>query len=37
MRTADEAFMGEVLADLAIEGKTDWPIGFLGLSRFSQS
>ena len=28
---------GEVLADLAIEGKTDWPIGFLGLSRFSQS
>ena len=29
--------MGEVLADLAIEGKTDWPIGFLGLSRFSQS
>ena len=29
--------MGEALADLAVEGKTDWPIGFLGLSRFSQS
>jgi len=29
--------MGEVLADLAIERKTDWPIGFLGLSRFSHS
>jgi sarcosine oxidase len=28
--------MGAVLADLAIEGKTDWPIGFLGLSRFAQ-
>ena len=26
--------MGEVLADLATTGKTDWPIGFLGLSRF---
>ena len=26
--------MGEVLADLATKGKTDWPIGFLGLSRF---
>ena len=26
--------MGEVLADLASAGKTDWPIGFLGLSRF---
>ena len=29
--------MGAVLADLATEGKTDWPIGFLGLSRFAQS
>jgi len=29
--------MGAVLADLATEGKTDWPIGFLGLSRFSES
>ena len=28
------SIMGEVLADLATEGKTDWPIGFLGLSRF---
>jgi len=27
--------MGEVLADLASAGKTDWPIGFLGLSRFA--
>lgn len=27
--------MGDVLADLATEGKTDWPIGFLGLSRFA--
>ena len=26
--------MGEVLADLSMNGKTDWPIGFLGLSRF---
>jgi sarcosine oxidase len=26
--------MGEVLADLATKGKTDWPIGFLGVSRF---
>ena len=29
--------MGAALADLATEGKTDWPIGFLGLSRFVQS
>ncbi len=29
--------MGEVLADLAVDGKTDWPIGFLGLSRFDHS
>ena len=28
------SIMGEVLADLATAGKTDWPIGFLGLSRF---
>jgi sarcosine oxidase len=28
------SIMGEVLADLASAGKTDWPIGFLGLSRF---
>ena len=28
--------MGEVLADLATNGKTDWPIGFLGLSRFTR-
>lgn len=27
--------MGDVLADLATAGKTDWPIGFLGLSRFA--
>jgi len=26
--------IGEALADLAIEGRTDLPIGFLGLSRF---
>lgn len=26
--------IGEVLADLACAGRTDWPIGFLGLSRF---
>ncbi len=29
--------MGEVLADLATAEKTDWPIGFLGLSRFAHS
>ncbi|MBC8325255.1 MAG: N-methyl-L-tryptophan oxidase [Verrucomicrobia subdivision 3 bacterium] len=29
--------MGTVLADLATIGKTDWPIGFLGLSRFAHS
>ena len=29
--------LGEVLADLAAGGKTDWPISFLGLSRFAQS
>ena len=28
--------IGEVLADLATNGKTDWPIGFLGLSRFAR-
>ncbi|MEE2714561.1 MAG: N-methyl-L-tryptophan oxidase [Verrucomicrobiota bacterium] len=28
--------MGAILADLATEGKTDWPIGFLGLSRFTE-
>ena len=28
--------MGVVLTDLATEGKTDWPIGFLGLSRFTE-
>ena len=29
--------MGEALADLAVEGKTDWPIDFLGLSRFADA
>ena len=29
--------MGEVLADLATDGKTDWPIDFLRLSRFGHS
>jgi sarcosine oxidase len=29
--------MGEVLADLATAGKTDWPIDFLRLSRFAHS
>jgi len=29
--------MGAALADLAMEGKTDWPIGFLGLSRFANA
>lgn len=28
--------IGEVLADLATNGKTDWPIGFLRLSRFAR-
>ena len=28
--------LGEALADLALEGKTSLPIGFLGLSRFSR-
>ena len=26
--------IGEVLADLAMEGKTELPVGFLGLNRF---
>ena len=26
--------VGEVLADLAMEGKSKWPVGFLGLNRF---
>jgi sarcosine oxidase len=26
--------VGEILADLATEGKTELPIGFLGLKRF---
>src|SRR3954471_6822918 len=26
--------IGEALADLAMEGKTDLPVGFLGLNRF---
>jgi sarcosine oxidase len=29
--------MGEVLAELATDGKTDWPIDFLRLSRFGHS
>ena len=28
--------IGKVLADLATNGKTDWPIGFLRLSRFAR-
>lgn len=28
--------MGEVLADLALGGRTDLPVGFLGLSRFAR-
>ena len=27
--------IGEALADLSTEGRTDLPIGFLGLSRFA--
>ena len=29
--------LGEVLADLALDGSTDWPIGFLSLDRFGPS
>ncbi|MEM9252376.1 MAG: N-methyl-L-tryptophan oxidase [Planctomycetota bacterium] len=29
--------MGEVIADLALDGRTDQPIGFLGLSRFGNT
>ena len=29
--------IGEVLADLALEGATEWPIGFLSANRFAQS
>ena len=29
--------IGEVLADLALEGATEWPIGFLSANRFGQS
>lgn len=29
--------VGEVLADLAMEGKTELPVGFLGLGRFRQA
>ena len=32
-----QPIVGEILADLAISGQTDQPIGFLGLDRFRTS